>query len=112
MIKGKLVNAIAESSHLSKEDTIILQYGLKILAPVEAENKTLSEKKAVNHRKSIGFILILDLAAIVSKIYGLNFFYTIADASAKEVVTENDTELVIMRSIRQRKTILLRWLSR
>lgn len=168
MNKGKFVNAIAESCHLSKEDTVILQYGLKkiimltgdavftimlgwflgitalsivfqmtfmvlrmhaggyhsktelqctvhsaivtvvslagirmmaekmwwssplfilvsavimLLAPVEAVNKPLTEKeKEVNHRKSIRFVLILDLIAIVSRIYGVNFFYAIAAA--------------------------------
>lgn len=168
MIKENFVNAVARSNNLSKEDTVILQYGLKkiimlagdavftilvgwilgitmlsivfqisfmllrmyaggyhsktelqctvhsaivtmvslmsirvmaekmwwssllfifvsvmimVFAPVEAENKPLSEKeRAVNHGKSIAFVLMLNLIAIVSRIYGLNFFYAIAAA--------------------------------
>lgn len=168
MFKENFVNAVARSNNLSKEDTVILQYGLKkiimlagdaaftiligwflditmlsigfqisfmflrmyaggyhsktelqctvhsvivtvvslvgirmmvekmwwsnllfifvsvvimVLAPVEAENKPLSGKeRAVNHGKSIIFVLILNLIATVSRIYGLNFFYAIAAA--------------------------------
>ncbi len=168
MIKKNFVNAIAQSNNLSKEDTVILRYGLKkiallledivftmavgwilgitalsivfqasfmllrmygggyhsgtelkckvhsaivttvslicirvmvsqswwsdllfllasiavmIMAPVEAKNKPLSEKeKKINHWKTVGIVMILDLIAIISRIYGLSFFYAIAVA--------------------------------
>lgn len=168
MIKEKFVNAVAQGSNLSKEDTVILRYGLKkivlligdtiftvavgwllgipalsivfqiifmllrmhaggyhsktelkctvhsaivtvvsligirmmvewswqnnllfaftgvvimLLAPVEAENKPLSLKeKKINHRKTVGIVLAFFLAAAVSQVLGLDFFYAITAA--------------------------------
>lgn len=168
MIKEKLVNTIAQSNNLSKEDTVILKYGLKkialfledviftiaigwllritalsivfqisfmflrmyaggyhsqtelrckihsaivtvasliciwflvnkswwstwllilvsiivmILAPVEAKNKPLSEKeRKINHWKTVVVVVLLNLIAAVSLIWGLNFCYAVAVA--------------------------------
>lgn len=168
MIRENLVNAVAQSNKLSKEDTIILQYGLKkivmfmgdavftiivgwllritalsiafqivfvllrmyaggyhskteqqcavhsaivtvisllsirwmisrswwsgllfifvsivimVLAPVEAENKPLSVKeKTINHRKTIGIVLLFDLITIVSHVFNWNLVYAISAA--------------------------------
>lgn len=168
MNKGKFISAIAQSNNLSKEDTVILEYGLKkiallledalftiaigcllritalsivfqfsfmllrmyaggyhsetelkckihsfivtiisllcicglvnkswwsncllilvsmivmILAPVEAKNKPLSEKeRKINHWKTVFIVVILNIIAAISRIYGLNFFYAIGVA--------------------------------
>lgn len=168
MIRENFVNAVARSNNLSKEDTVILQYGLKkiimlvgdaiftiivgwilgittlsiafqiafmllrmyaggyhsktelqcavhstvvtvvslisirwmvnrlwwsgllfvlismvimVLAPVEAENKPLSAKeKTINHRKTIGIVLLFDLIAIMSHVFNWNLVYAISAA--------------------------------
>lgn len=168
MIKQKLVSTIAQSNNLSKEDTVILSYGLKkiallledavftivigwllgitalsivfqisfmflrmcaggfhsktelrckihsaivtvvsltgirvlvneswwstwllilvsmavmILAPVEAKNKPLSEKeRKINRWKTVVIVILLNIIAIVSLNFGLDFCYAAAVA--------------------------------